>query len=42
VDLREFTKDSNLTEVAKEEGKVILGLFLDLEGDSDLDSVYSN
>jgi hypothetical protein len=43
VDLREFTKDNNLTEVAKEEGKVILGLFLDPEGDgSDLDSVYPN
>jgi hypothetical protein len=42
MDLREFTKDSNLTEVAKEEGKVILGLFLDPKGNSDLDSVHPN
>ena len=43
VDLREFTEDGNLTEVAKEEGKVILGLFLDPEGDGgDLDGVDPN
>jgi hypothetical protein len=28
-DPREFAEDSNWIEVAKEEGKVILGLFLD-------------
>jgi hypothetical protein len=42
VDLREFTEDSNLTEVAKEEGKVILKLFLNPKGDGDLNSVHPN